>query len=50
MTSIETLEQLGWNYAGGAPKAQIIELDHLAFIVHAKNVVMLGPSGVGKST
>jgi len=32
-----------------APKAQIIELGHLAFVERAENVVMLGPSGVGKT-
>jgi DNA replication protein DnaC len=49
MPSIKTLEQFDWTYAGGAPKAQIIELGHLAFVERAENVVMLGPSGVGKT-
>ena len=49
MPSIKTLEQFEWTYAGGAPKAQIIELGHLAFVERAENVVMLGPSGVGKT-
>ena len=49
MPSIKTLEQLDWSHAGGAPKAQIQELAHLAFVQRAENVVLLGPSGVGKT-
>jgi DNA replication protein DnaC len=49
MLAIKTLEQFDWNQAGGAPKAQVMELAHLAFIERAENVVMLGPSGVGKT-
>ena len=49
MPAIKTLEQFDWSQAGGAPKAQVIELAHLAFVERAENVVMLGPSGVGKT-
>ncbi|WP_045770975.1 IS21-like element helper ATPase IstB [Xanthomonas albilineans] len=49
MPSIKTLEQFDWTQAGSAPKAQIVELGHLAFVERAENVVMLGPSGVGKT-
>ena len=49
MPSLKTLEQFDWAQAGGAPKAQIVELGHLAFVERAENVVMLGPSGVGKT-
>jgi DNA replication protein DnaC len=49
MPSIKTLEQFDWSYAGGAPKAQILELAHLTFIQRAENLVLLGPSGVGKT-
>lgn len=49
MPSVKTLEQFDWTYAGGAPKAQIQELAHLAFVQRAENVVLLGPSGVGKT-
>ena len=49
MPAIKTLEQFDWSQAGGAPKAQVLELAHLAFIERAENVVMLGPSGVGKT-
>lgn len=49
MPAIKTLEQFDWSQAAGAPKAQIVELGHLAFVERAENVVMLGPSGVGKT-
>ena len=49
MPAIKTLEQFDWNAAPGAPKAQILELAHLAFIERAQNIVLLGPSGVGKT-
>lgn len=49
MPSIKTLEQFDWSHAGGAPKAQILELAHLAFLHRAENIVLLGPSGVGKT-
>lgn len=49
MPAVKTLEQFEWAHAIGAPKAQISELAHLAFIERAENVVMLGPSGVGKT-
>jgi DNA replication protein DnaC len=49
MPSIKTLDQFDWSHAGGAPKAQILELAHLAFVQRAENIVLLGPSGVGKT-
>ena len=49
MPSVKTLEQFDWSHASGAPKAQITELAHLAFVPRAENVVLLGPSGVGKT-
>lgn len=49
LAAIKTLEQFDWKEAPGAPKAQILELAHLAFVERAENVVMLGPSGVGKT-
>jgi DNA replication protein DnaC len=48
MPSIKTLDQFDWNHAG-APKAQILELAHLTFVQRAENIVLLGPSGVGKT-
>ncbi|MBC7705640.1 MAG: AAA family ATPase [Rhodoferax sp.] len=49
MPAVKTLEQLDWGQGAGAPKAQIVELVHLAFVQRAENVVLLGPSGVGKT-
>jgi DNA replication protein DnaC len=49
MPAVKTLEQFDWSHAGGAPKPQIQELAHLAFVQRAENVVLLGPSGVGKT-
>lgn len=49
MPTVKTLEQFDWAAGGGAPKAQIQELAHLAFVERAENVVLLGPSGVGKT-
>ena len=49
MPTVKTLEQFDWNAAPGAPKAQILELAHLGFIERAQNIVLIGPSGVGKT-
>ncbi len=49
LSAVKTLEQFDWSAASGAPKAQILELSHLAFVERAENVVLLGPSGVGKT-
>lgn len=49
LPSIKTLEQYDFAFASGAPRAQIQELASLAFIERAENVVLLGPSGVGKT-
>ena len=46
---IKTLEQFDFGFASGAPRAQIQELAALAFIERTENIVLLGPSGVGKS-
>jgi len=47
--TIKTLEQYDFAFATGAPKSMITELTSLAFIERAQNVVLLGPSGVGKT-
>ena len=49
LPTIKTLEQFDFASASGAPRAQIQELGALAFIPRAENIVLLGPSGVGKS-
>ena len=47
--ALKTLEAYDFAFASGAPRAQIQELASLAFIERAENVVLLGPSGVGKT-
>jgi DNA replication protein DnaC len=47
--AIKTLEQYDFDFAVGAPRAQLLELAGLAFIERRENVVLLGPSGVGKT-
>lgn len=49
LPAIKSLEGYDFSFATGAPKAQIQELASLAFIDRAENIVLLGPSGVGKS-
>lgn len=47
--SIKTLDDFDYQFAAGVPKSMIQQLDSLAFIERAENVVLLGPSGVGKT-
>lgn len=47
--AIKTLEQYDFKFASGAPRALVTELATLAFVERAENVVLLGPSGVGKT-
>ena len=46
---IKHLEDYDFNFATGAPRKQLLELASLAFIERTDNLVLLGPSGVGKS-
>src|SRR5262249_30736358 len=47
--AIKTLDQYDFAFASGAPRQHIMELASLAFVARAENVVLLGPSGVGKT-
>lgn len=46
---VKTLEQFNLTYNPGIPKSAIKELFSLSFIERKENVVLLGPSGVGKT-
>lgn len=49
LPALKTLEQYDFAFASGAPRAQLQELAGLSFIERAENIVLLGPSGVGKT-
>lgn len=47
--AVKTLDGYDFGFATGAPRQQIQELASLAFVERRENVVLLGPSGVGKT-
>ncbi|NDY84503.1 AAA family ATPase [Orrella sp. NBD-18] len=47
--AIKTLDSFDFSAASGVPRAQILELASLAFIERSENIVLLGPSGTGKT-
>jgi DNA replication protein DnaC len=47
--SLKSLDEFDFTFASGAPKTMINQLATLAFIERQENVIMLGPSGVGKT-
>ena len=49
LPAVKTLEGYDFGFASGAPRAQLMELGTLVFVERAENVVLLGPSGVGKA-
>lgn len=47
--AIKTLEQFNYDFAKGVKRSQVEELAGLGFIERRENVVLVGPSGVGKT-
>jgi DNA replication protein DnaC len=47
--AVKTLDQYDFEFAAGTPRQQIMQLAGLGFVERAENVVLLGPSGVGKT-
>lgn len=47
--AIKLLDDYDFKFAVGAPKKQIQALSAMAFVERKENVVLLGPSGVGKT-
>jgi len=49
LPAIKRFDEYDFKFATGAPKKQLQELTGLGFVERAENIVLLGPSGVGKS-
>lgn len=49
LPGVKRFEEYDFKFASGAPKKQLQELTGLGFVERAENIVLLGPSGVGKS-
>lgn len=49
LPAIKTLDEFDFDFATGVPRQQVRELSSLAFVERNENVVLLGPSGVGKT-
>ena len=47
--AIKTLEEFDYDFATGVKRSQIDELAGLGFVERNENVVLIGPSGVGKT-
>ncbi len=47
--AIKTLEDYDFKFSVGTPRKLVQELSSLSFIERHENVVLLGPSGVGKT-
>ena len=46
---MKTFEEYDFTFATGAPQKQLQSLRSLSFIERNENIVLLGPSGVGKT-
>ena len=49
LPTIKHFDDYDFRFATGAPRKQLQELTSLAFVERQENIVLLGPSGVGKS-
>ena len=49
LPAIKRFEDYDLRFTTGAPKKQLQELCGLQFVLRAENVILLGPSGVGKT-
>jgi DNA replication protein DnaC len=49
LPAIKHFDDFDFRFATGAPRKQLQELTSLAFVERTENIVLLGPSGVGKS-
>lgn len=49
LPALKQFEDYDFSFATGAPRQQLKELTGLAFVERMENIVLLGPSGVGKS-
>jgi DNA replication protein DnaC len=47
--AVKRLDEYDFKFAVGAPRKQIEDLASLRFIHHKENVILLGPSGTGKT-
>jgi DNA replication protein DnaC len=47
--AIKTLEDYDFDFATGAPRQRLQELASMAFLQRKENVILLGPSGTGKT-
>lgn len=47
--AIKLIDDYDFKFAAGAPKKQIQDLQSLAFVERKENIILLGPSGVGKT-